>query len=93
MHLSLRPSQNLSGLFCNIKTLFRIRMDPSFFADPDPDFKNPDTDSSVFAFHIFNNLSDSEKKFDPDPDKRTRIRNTDSCSSHVLYLNIPYFNS
>ena len=41
--------------------VFRIRMDPSFFADPDPDFKNPDTDSSVFAFHIFNNQSDLEK--------------------------------
>ena len=25
-------------------------MDPSFFADLDPDFKNPDLDPSVFCF-------------------------------------------
>ena len=24
------------------QAVFRIRMDPGFFADPDPDFKNPD---------------------------------------------------
>ena len=31
-------------------TVFRIRMDPGFFADPDPDFKNPDP--SVFCFNL-----------------------------------------
>ena len=25
----------------------QIRMDPGFFAEPDPDFKNPDPDPSV----------------------------------------------
>ena len=33
-----------------IKLVFRIRMDPSFFADPDPDIKNPDPDPSNFCF-------------------------------------------
>ena len=28
--------------------VFRIRMDLGFFADPDPSFKNPDPDPSVF---------------------------------------------
>ena len=32
------------------QAVFRIRMDPGFFADPDPDFKNPDPDPSVFCF-------------------------------------------
>ena len=31
--------------------------DLGFFADPDPDFKNPDP--SVFALNIFNNLMGS----------------------------------
>ena len=37
--------------FYGPKPVFRIRMDPSFFADPDPDFKNLDPDSSVFWFN------------------------------------------
>ena len=34
------------------KAVFRIRiwMDPGFFADPDPDFKNQDPEPSVFCF-------------------------------------------
>ena len=28
-------------------SVFRIRMDPGFFANPDPDFKNPDPDPSI----------------------------------------------
>ena len=35
------------------RPVFRIRMDPGFFADPDPDFKNTDTDPSVFCFKLF----------------------------------------
>ena len=31
-----------------IKLVFRIRMDPSFFADPDPDIKNPDPSGFCF---------------------------------------------
>ena len=36
------------------------------FMDPEPDFPNPD----------FFPVRTQEKKSDPDPDKRTRIRNT-----------------
>ena len=32
------------------KTVFRIRMDPGFFADPDPGFKSPDPDPSIKKF-------------------------------------------
>ena len=35
--------------FGGFEPLFRIWMDPGFIADPDPDFKNPDPDPSVFA--------------------------------------------
>ena len=37
----------------NYIAVFRIliRMDPIFFADPDPDFKNPDPDTSVYCFN------------------------------------------
>ena len=36
------------------KPVFRIWMDSGFFADPDPDFKNPI--SLFFAFNILNYL-------------------------------------
>ena len=29
-------------------TVFRIQMDPVFFADPDPGFKSPDLDPSMY---------------------------------------------
>ena len=45
MFLTPRPE---SFYFCaGIAAVFRIRMDPGFFADPDPDFKNPDPDPSI----------------------------------------------
>ena len=33
-----------------MKSVFRIRMDPGFFADPYPDLENPDP--SVFCFNL-----------------------------------------
>ena len=44
------PSYYLKFKFFSLgkfKSVFRIRMDPGFFADPDPDFRNPDPDLSI----------------------------------------------
>ena len=46
------------GCICQIyldcKSVFwiHVRLDPGFFADPDPDFKNLDPDPSVFCFNL-----------------------------------------
>ena len=34
---------------CKVIPVFRIRMDPVLFADPDPDLKNPDPNKFIFA--------------------------------------------
>ena len=44
--------------FYGPKPVFRIRMDPSFFADQDPDFKNPDPERPVFALTNYWDLND-----------------------------------
>ena len=44
------PAASDSGsttLYSEILPVFRIRMDPSFFAYPDPGFKSPDPDPSM----------------------------------------------
>ena len=48
-------SANVCNRYCSVRLVFRIRirMDPGFFADLDPNFKNPDPDPSVFCFSYF----------------------------------------
>ena len=70
-------------------------MDPVFFADPpDPDFKNPHPDPSVFYFNISHNLMGSKLcsliRFWKILTKKERVESDKSTQNKVFYLNLVF---